>query len=265
MDNLTRNGLTETINSNLIKWWQPQLVTLIYVTVILVILAIIVYFKVKKVKPDETPKGIVFLAEQYVGLFNKEFNTISEGKIDRVGPYLFTLFTFLAVGNTAGILSLEPAVTSYSVSLTLGLITWIGIYVFGIIYQKLHFFKRYANPIELIGQFSPLISISFRIFGNIIGGSVIMYIIYWSTTEVWSLIPIVGKVNLLGMIIAPWFHMYFDIFDGLIQAYVFALLTGIYWTQEVNEGLEIQENKKHKKHEQANQQINQIDKMKSLV
>lgn len=265
MDNLTRSGLMETINNNLIKWWQPQLVTLIYVTVILVILAIIVYFKVKKVKPDETPKGIVFLAEQYVGLFNKEFNTISEGKIDRVGPYLFTLFTFLAVGNTAGILSLEPAVTSYSVSLTLGLITWIGIYVFGIIYQKLHFFKRYANPIELIGQFSPLISISFRIFGNIIGGSVIMYIIYWCTTEVWSLIPIVGKVNLLGMIIAPWFHMYFDIFDGLIQAYVFALLTGIYWTQEVNEGLEIQENKKHKKHEQANQQINQVDKMKSLV
>ena len=265
MDNLTRNGLTETINSNLIKWWQPQLVTLIYVTVILVVLAIIVYFKVKKVKPDETPKGIVFLAEQYVGLFNKEFNTISEGKIDRVGPYLFTLFTFLAVGNTAGILSLEPAVTSYSVSLTLGLITWIGIYVFGIIYQKLHFFKRYSNPIELVGQFSPLISISFRIFGNIIGGSVIMYIIYWSTTEVWSIIPIVGKVNLLGMIIAPWFHMYFDIFDGLIQAYVFFFFSRIYWTQEVIVGLEIQERKKHKKHEQLNQQINQADKMKSLV
>ena len=238
MDNIVTN-LTSLDNV-----FQPQLVTLIYVTILLTVISFIVYFKVKKVKPDESPKGIVFLAEQYVGLFNNEFNSISEGKIDRVGPYIFTLFTFLAVGNTAGLLSLEPAVTSYSVSLTLGLITWIGIYVFGIIYQKLHFFKRYKNPIELVGQFSPLISISFRIFGNIIGGSVIMYIIYWATSEVWNSIPVVGDVNLLGMIIAPWFHMYFDIFDGLIQAYVFALLTSIYWTQEVNEGLEIYESKK---------------------
>ena len=264
MEQIARSGIGDVFAPYVGVWWQPQLITLIYVTVLLVVLAIIVYFKVKKVKPDETPKGIVFLAEQYVGLFNREFDTISEGKIDRVGPYIFTLFTFLAVGNTAGLLSLEPAVTSYSVSLTLGLITWIGIYVFGIIYQKLHFFKRYSNPIELIGQFSPLISISFRIFGNIIGGSVIMYIIYWSTAELWGLIPIIGNVNLLGMIIAPWFHMYFDIFDGLIQAYVFALLTGIYWSQEVNEGLEIKEHKKAKRKKSFNN-IDENEKLKSVV
>ena len=231
---------------HLFCWWQPQLLTLIYVTVLLSIISIVVYFKVKKVKPDEVPDGIAFVAEQYVGLFTNEFNGVTEGKIDRVGPYIFTLFTFLAVGNTAGLLSLEPAATSYSVSLTLGLITWLGTYIFGIIYQKFSFFKRYVNPIEIVGQFSPLISISFRIFGNIIGGSVIMFIIYWFTGWIWDAIPIVGEINLLGMVIAPWFHMYFDIFDGLIQAYVFALLTGIYWTQEVNAGLELKENKKHK-------------------
>lgn len=227
-------------------WWQPQLITLIYVVVLLTIISIVVYFKVKKVKPDEVPHGIAFLAEQYVGLFTVEFNGVTGGKIDRVGPYLFTLFTFLAVGNTAGLLSLEPVVTSYSVPIVLGLISWIGIYVFGIIYQKLSFFKRYRNPIELIGQFSPLISISFRIYGNILGGTIIMFIIYYFTGWIWWHIPVIGDVNLLGMVIAPWLHMYFDIFDGLIQSYVFALLTGIYWTQEVNEGLEIQEEKKHK-------------------
>ncbi len=237
----------DVLGENLWDVWQPQLITLIYIVVLLTVISIIVYFKVKKVKPDEVPQGIAFVAEQYVGIFNNEFQGISEGKIDRVGPYLFTLFTFLAVGNTAGLLAMEPAVTSYSVSLTLGLISWIGIYVFGIIYQRLSFFKRYANPIEIIGQFSPLISISFRIFGNVLGGSIIMYIIYWVTGAVWGLIPIVGQVNLLGMIVAPWFHMYFDIFEALIQAYVFFLLTGIYWTQEVSEGLEIQKEKKHRK------------------
>lgn len=236
----------EELLVNLWDPWQPQLITLIYVTIVLTVLSIVVYFKVKKVQPDEVPSGIAFVAEQYVGLFDNEFKGISEGKIDRVGPYLFTLFSFLLVGNTAGLLSLEPAVTSYSVSLTLGLISWIGIYVFGIIYQKLAFFKKYINPIELIGQFSPLISISFRIFGNILGGTIIMYMIYWITTYVWSLIPVIGQINLLGMIVAPWFHLYFDIFGAVIQAYVFSLLTGIYWAQEVGTGLEMREQKQQK-------------------
>ncbi len=235
----------DVLGENLFKWDQPQLITLIYVVVILTVISIVVYFKVRKVQPDEVPNGIAFAAEQYVGLFTNEFNSVTGGKIDRVGPYIFTLFTFLAVGNTSGLIALEPAATSYSVSLMLGLISWMGIYVFGIMYQKLSFFKRYINPIELIGQFSPLISISFRIFGNIIGGSIIMYILYWFTSYIWGLIPVVGDVNLLGMIICPWLHIYFDIFDGLIQAYVFALLTGIYWTQEVNEGLELREAKEH--------------------
>lgn len=220
-----------------------QIFTLGYIVVLLTIVSIIVYFKAKKVKEDESPNGIVFLAEQYVGLFDNEFYGSTEGKIDHVGPYLFTLFTFLAVGNTAGLLSLKPAISSYSVPLALGLITWIGIYVFGVIYQKLSFFKKFLNPIELATQFSPLISISFRIFGNIVGGSIIMYIIYFATGKLFEFIPVVGQVNLLGMIIAPWFQMYFDIFGALIQAYIFALLTGIYWTQEVSEGIERKETK----------------------
>lgn len=223
------NKLTE----NLFVWWQPQLVTLIYITVVLVVLAIVVYFKVQKVKPDQAPKGIAFLAEQYVGLFDREFYSLSAGKIDRVGPYIFTLVSFLIVGNTAGLIALEPVVTSYSVALTLGLITWIGIYVFGILYQKLRFFKQYLNPIELVGQFSPLVSISFRIFGNILGGSILMHLIYLFVGWIWGFIPVIGQVNLLAMVIAPWFHIYFDLFGALVQSYVFALLTCIYWSQQV--------------------------------
>lgn len=226
---LKTNKLTE----NLFVWWQPQLVTLIYITIVLVVLAIVVYFKVQKTKPNQAPKGIAFLAEQYVGLFDREFYSLSSGKIDRVGPYIFTLVSFLIVGNTAGLISLEPVVTSYSVALTLGLITWIGIYVFGILYQKLHFFKKFLNPIEWIGQFSPLISISFRIFGNILGGSILMYLIYLFTGWIWGFIPVIGQVNILAMIVAPWFHIYFDLFGALVQSYVFALLTSIYWSQEV--------------------------------
>lgn len=73
-----------------------------------------------------------------------------------------------------------------------------------------------------------------------------MYMIYLVTGYLWGLIPIIGDVNLLGMIVAPWFHIYFDIFGAMVQAYVFALLTGIYWSQEVEKGEIIMLEKKEK-------------------
>jgi F-type H+-transporting ATPase subunit a len=45
-------------------------------------------------------------------------------------------------------------------------------------------------------------------------------------------------------VIAPLFHMYFDLFGSLIQSYIFALLTCIYWSTEVEGGEEVREAKK---------------------
>jgi F-type H+-transporting ATPase subunit a len=95
-------------------------------------------------------------------------------------------------------------------------------------HQRLAFFKKFMNPIELIGQFSPLISLSFRIYGNILGGAIMMFLVYYVCSVAWGVIPVVGEINLLGMVIAPLFHMYFDLFGSLIQSYIFALLTCIY-------------------------------------
>lgn len=263
------NKLSENANSsssnplteNLWVWNQPQLISLIYTCLVLLILSLVIFFKVKKQKVDEAPKGIVFIAEQYVGVFNREFKSISNGYVDRVGPYIFTIFSFLLVGNTASLVGLEPVVSSFSVPLVLGLIAWIGIYIFGIIHQRIHFFKQFLNPVNLISQFAPLISISFRIYGNILGGSILMFFIYATTGMLWSYIPVIGSINLLGMIIAPWFHMYFDLFESSIQAFVFALLTTIYWSQEVEAGEEIKKEKKEKKEKKLNGKIAQTEQL----
>ena len=211
---------------------QPQVFSLLLVTLILVIFAIVIYNKVKKQKINKAPHGVLLFTEQYVMGVDNLYKEATSGKITKPAPYIFTLMTFLVLGNLFGLLGLEPPTTSFSVTLTLGLISWIGIYVVGIIYQKLHFFKKFLNPTEIIGQFSPLISISFRIFGNMIGGSTIMYLLYHVSGWLWGMIPVVGEMNLLGPMFTPFFHAYFDIFDGLIQAFVFTLLTMIYWTLE---------------------------------
>ena len=60
-----------------------------------------------------------------------------------------------------------------------------------------------------------------------------MHLIYLFVGWIWGFIPVIGQVNLLAMVIAPWFHIYFDLFGALVQSYVFALLTCIYWSQQV--------------------------------
>ena len=237
----------DQITKNLFVWAMPQMITLIYVVIIISILSMVVYFKVRKVKPNESPKGIALIAEQYVGVFQSEFTSTTEGRIDRVTPYIFTLITFMIVGNTSGFLAMEPIASSYSIPLILSIVSWLGIYIFGIIHQRLSFFKKFVNPIELVGQFSPLISLSFRVYGNILGGSIMMFLVYYVCSVAWGAIPIVGEFNLLGMVIAPWFHMYFDLFGSLIQSYIFALLTCIYWSTEVEIGQEMKIAKKNAK------------------
>lgn len=188
----------------------------------------------KKQKTTEAPHGVLLVAEQYVMGVDNLFNQVTGGKLThKPAPYFFTLFSFLLVSNLMGLLGLEPPTTSYSVTLLLALISWIGIYVLGIMHHKVMFFKKFLNPIELIGQFAPLISLSFRLFGNMIGGATLMYLIYAVAGWVWGFIPVIGEFNLLGSLIAPAFHFYFDVFDGIIQAFVFTLLSMVYWTLEV--------------------------------
>ncbi|TNK90607.1 F0F1 ATP synthase subunit A, partial [Mycoplasmopsis pullorum] len=95
---------------------------------------------------------------------------------------------------------------------------------------------KYKNPIDFIGQFSPLISISFRIFGNIIGGSTIMYLIYYLLGYVWQItFHTSTPFHFFAPVITPLLHLYFDVFGAFIQAYVFTILTIIYWINEVEE------------------------------
>ncbi len=211
---------------------QPQIFSLVLITIILIIISIVIYKKAKKQQPNKAPEGVMLIAEQYVMGIDNLYGEITEGKFNKPAPYIFTLITFLGASNLMGLFGMEPPASSYSVTLTIGLVSWIGIYVIGIMYQKMHFFKKFLNPLEIIGQFSPLISLSFRLFGNMIAGSTIMYLLYHLTGWMWGMIPYIGEMNLLGSIIAWPFHIYFDLFDGLVQAFVFTLLTMIYWTLE---------------------------------
>jgi F-type H+-transporting ATPase subunit a len=77
---------------------------------------------------------------------------------------------------------------------------------------------------------------SFRIFGNILSGFILMSLIYFSLGQlsdwIFSFLPSGLSSLWLAPLIAPWFHLYFDLFSALIQTLVFISLSMLFIAQE---------------------------------
>ena len=77
---------------------------------------------------------------------------------------------------------------------------------------------------------------SMRLFGNILSGSILMSLVYTATNIVSNLL--IGKLvqfNIVGVVLAPVLHAYFDVFSGLIQMYIFISLTMALVANELGE------------------------------
>ena len=76
----------------------------------------------------------------------------------------------------------------------------------------------FMMPLNLIGELSKIVSISFRLFGNIMGGAIIILVVSYLTYSV--LLP-------------PFLNAFFGLFVGTIQAFVFTMLTLVYISVQV--------------------------------
>lgn len=167
--------------------------------------------------------GINGLVKQTMGEKNAHF-----------APYIGTLIIFLFVSNTAGLFGLRPPTADLNTTLGLALVTFfmihgLAIYKKGVVEWIKGFFQPFwaLAPLNIIGELAVPVSLSFRLFGNIIGGVILMSLIYGAfghlSTNVLHL-----PMPLLQVGIPAILHIYFDIFAGLIQSFIFAMLTMVF-------------------------------------
>lgn len=184
-------------------------------------------------------RGVVPGPMQVVGeLFVKNLFSLADDALDKelgkkYGPMICALFLFLWVSNMFGILpplGFMPEFTEpthdLNTPLGLGLMGFLIAHYAGI---KAKGFKGYAKdyfepfafmmPLNLIGELAKVVSISFRLFGNIMGGAIIILVVSHLTYSV--LLP-------------PALYCFFAIFVGTIQAFVFTMLTTVYISVQVN-------------------------------
>ncbi len=149
-----------------------------------------------------------------------------------------SLFVFIVLCNCVGIIpwTTEPT-TDINTTLALGLVSFFYKDFYAI---KVQGFSSYIKdffypfflmfPINLIGHFSKIVSISFRLFGNIFGGSIIMEL-YKSLISGSLIFETVGLFSGFNFIIL----IFFGIFEGLIQAFVFSMLSLTYLALAIQE------------------------------
>ncbi len=171
---------------------------------------------------EEIPTGFQNVVELIVEMLDKMTEGVMGKHAVRYRNYIGTIFIFILFSNISGLLGLRPPTADYGVTFALAIISFTLIRYNELKYQKLSgVLKGLCDPwpiwapINIIGNLAVPISLSLRLFANILSGTAIMALIY----------------ALLSKIAYVWpaaLHVYFDLFSGAIQTYVFTMLTMTY-------------------------------------
>lgn len=191
------------------------------IALFIVIFSIVISYKVKRADPRATPKGLVFFGEFFVTSINNfTKNNLGEKKRS-LAPYLGMLAMFLLISNLSGLISFVPPTSDYNVTLTLAIITIVMAQIYSIKVDGLkNYFISFTKPFvfllpnNILDLITTPLSMSLRLFGNILAGGIILSLVYSAT-------------GYFAPIVAPVLHAYFDVFAGGIQTFVFVLLTAI--------------------------------------
>lgn len=134
-------------------------------------------------------------------------------------PYLMAVAIYIGISNLIGLLGFKPPTKDMNVTVALSLMSIVLIELSGVLQKGVKgWLKSFAEPmpivlpINILEVFIKPLSLCMRLFGNVLGSFVIM-----------ELLKLVVPAILPGI-----FSCYFDIFDGLIQAYVFVFLTALF-------------------------------------
>ncbi len=149
-----------------------------------------------------------------------------EENTKRFWPLICAIFMFLLLSNWIGMVPfLEEPTKDLNIPLSLGILGFVIAHYMGIKTKGfVNYCKEYAEPmffmapLNIIGELAKVVSISFRLFGNIMGGSIIILVVSYL---------------IYSVILPPFLNLFFGLFVGAIQAFVFTMLTLVYISVQV--------------------------------
>ena len=175
-------------------------------------------------KASEVPGVFQNIVELVVELLDGMSGNVMGKYSFKFRNYIGIIFIFIFLSNISGLFGLRPPTADYGVTFALGIITFVLIHYNQFKYQKVSgVIKGLCDPwpiwapINIIGDLAVPISLSLRLFANVLSGVVMMALIY-------------GLLSKIAIVWPAALHVYFDLFSGAIQTYVFCMLTMTYIT-----------------------------------
>lgn len=202
-------GLTLTVN---------------YVTIIntwIIMAALIFIALIVRSRLQDTPGPLQRMAELYISAMDGLTKETLETTTRAYFPLVATLFIFLLLCNWWGIIpGFDEPTKDLNTPLSLGIMGFFLTHT-AAIRQKgiVAYLKEYTEPfiimapLNMVGELAKVVSISFRLFGNIMGGAIIISVVSWMVYSV---------------ALPPFLYAFFGLFVGTVQAFVFTMLTITY-------------------------------------
>ena len=192
------------------------------ITAALLLIGFIANRKLKAAGDNDIPGAFQSMLEMGMEALENMAQGILGGNARKFVNYIGTIFLFILFCNLSGLFGLRAPTADYGVTFLLGMFTF-----FIVNYQGLknrgfgHFTSLFQPipvlfPINVIGEIANPISISLRLFANLLSGVIIMGLWY-------GMMPWFAKIGIPAAL-----HVYCDLFSGCIQTYVFCMLTMVY-------------------------------------
>lgn len=177
-------------------------------------------------------KGLSLVPGKMQNFFEIVISGIEEFMVDVTGeegrwlfPLAATVFIYIFASNLMGIFpGLFPPTANINTTLSCALVVFVATHYIGIKYHGFKYIKHFLGPvwwlvplifiIEIIGHLARVLSLTFRLFGNMMGHEIVLSILF----------------ALAGLFLAPLPIMALGIFVAFVQAFVFFLLSIIYFS-----------------------------------
>ncbi|AKL93730.1 F-type ATP synthase subunit A [Clostridium aceticum] len=209
----------------------PITETVVNTWIIMIVLTVFAVIGGKGFK--KIPKGKQNVVEVIVDAINNlTMQTMGKDK-KAFASYMGSLFFLLLFANLLGLLGLRPPTADMNTTFALAILTFIIIHSSGVKRKGLGYFKGFLEPFPLllpmniISEIATPISLSFRLFGNIVGGLIIMSLLYGGLIGISSMVGL-GAFPIFQAGIPVVFHLYFDVFAGVLQTFIFMMLSMVF-------------------------------------
>lgn len=202
---------------NIDIWITDTLIASWIIMGVLIILAIAVRISFSKYK--DVPKGFQNAVEYVVEMYDNFLVSSAGERFRYLGPWFFTVFAFILLSNFSGLFFMRNPTADWTTTISLALVTFFLIQFCGTRHKGIGYWKFLIKPnpiflpLNIIGEIARPISLSFRLFGNVLGGLILLGLIY-------GIAPVFARFVLPAVL-----HGFFDIFVGAIQTYVFCILS----------------------------------------